>query len=70
MTYQIGQRIRRYKDLGTIVEFCTDASNGYIIQMDRDPPGAVIMAAGYLLDSAAQWSPESARQRVGGTFGS
>lgn len=51
--YQVGQRVRRYKSLGTVIAICAEAVNGYIVQMDRDEPGAVIMAAGYLLRPAA-----------------
>ena len=55
MIYKIGQRVRRYKDLGTVVDV-TDEPNsplfGYIVQMDRDEPGAVIMAPGYLIRPA------------------
>lgn len=50
MTYDIGQRVRRHKDEGTVVDVCEHAVNGYIVQMDKDEAGAVIMAPGYLLD--------------------
>jgi hypothetical protein len=57
MTYKIGDRVRRYRrsqDLGTVVEVCDDSCNGYIVQMDKDEAGMVLMAPAYLLYPTAK----------------